>query len=84
VVQFVIENVLLTLVGSLIALLFSALVLRAINQNGTLTELQLGLNFTVFGWGVLLAVIFGVMSGVYPAWRMSRLRPVQALKGADR
>jgi putative ABC transport system permease protein len=83
VVQFVIENVLLTLVGALIALLLSALVLRAINQNGTLTE-QVGVNFTVLGWGVLLAVIFGVISGVYPAWRMSRLRPVQALKGADR
>lgn len=84
VVQFVVENVLLTLVGALIALLVSAFVLRAINTSGVLTELHLGLNFTVFGWGVLFAVVFGVISGVYPAWRMSRLRPVQALKGVDR
>ena len=27
---------------------------------------------------------FGTISGVYPAWRMSRLNPVQALKGASR
>jgi putative ABC transport system permease protein len=83
VVQFVVENVLLTLVGALIALLLSALVLRTLNISGTLTE-HVGVNLTVFGWGVLLAVMFGVISGVYPAWRMSRLRPVQALKGADR
>ncbi len=29
-------------------------------------------------------VAFGLLSGVYPAWRMSRLHPVQALKGASR
>ena len=28
-----------------------------------------------------LALLFGVLSGVYPAWRMSRLNPVDALKG---
>ena len=27
---------------------------------------------------------FGLLSGVYPAWRMSRLHPVAALKGASR
>jgi len=30
------------------------------------------------------AVAFGLISGVYPAWRMSRLNPVQALKGGSR
>ena len=28
-----------------------------------------------------LAILFGLISGVYPAWRMSRLNPVDALKG---
>ena len=28
-----------------------------------------------------LAVVFGLLSGVYPAWRMSRVHPVVALKG---
>ena len=45
---------------------------------------QLQLNYRIFGWGVLLAVAFGLLSGVYPAWRMSRLHPVLALKGASR
>jgi putative ABC transport system permease protein len=30
---------------------------------------------------MILAVAFGIISGVYPAWRMSRLNPVDALKG---
>jgi putative ABC transport system permease protein len=31
-----------------------------------------------------MALVFGVLSGVYPAWRMSRLNPVEALKGTTR
>jgi putative ABC transport system permease protein len=30
---------------------------------------------------MLLAAFFGVVSGVYPAWRMSRMHPVNALRG---
>jgi putative ABC transport system permease protein len=29
----------------------------------------------------VIAVAFGLISGVYPAWRMARLHPVDALKG---
>ena len=35
----------------------------------------------IFAWGLVLAVAFGLLSGVYPAWRMSRVHPVIALKG---
>jgi putative ABC transport system permease protein len=43
--------------------------------------LQIHLNLAVFGWGLLITVVFGVLSGVIPAWRMSRMDPVFALKG---
>jgi putative ABC transport system permease protein len=79
--QFVVENVLLTLAGGAIGLVLSALVLRALNQSGMFAHSAFSVNARVFSYGVLLAVAFGVFSGVYPAWRMARLHPVEALKG---
>jgi putative ABC transport system permease protein len=82
--QFVVENVFLTLIGAAIGFLIAAGLLSMINTSGVIQYADLHLNYRIFGWGVLLAVAFGLFSGVYPAWRMSRLHPVQALKGASR
>jgi putative ABC transport system permease protein len=82
--QFVVENLVLTLVGAALGFVASAWLLRAINDSGVIQYAELALNYRIFGWGVLLAVLFGLFSGVYPAWRMARLHPVQALKGASR
>jgi putative ABC transport system permease protein len=79
--QFLIENILLTLVGGLVGFFLSILVLRAIGQSGLFTYAEFSLNPRVFAYGMTLAVLFGLISGVYPAWRMSRLNPVDALKG---
>jgi len=53
-------------------------------HHGLIEYADLQLNYRIFFWGALLAVAFGLLSGVYPAWRMSRLHPVQALKGTSR
>jgi len=82
--QFVLENVLLTLVAAVLGLLLSAAVLHAINESGLIQHSAFTLNLRVFGYGLVIAFVFGVISGVYPAWRMSRLRPVEALKGGGR
>jgi putative ABC transport system permease protein len=82
--QFIIENVILTMAGGLVGLALSLFVLRAINKSGIIAYSQFGLNIRVFGYGLLLALAFGVVSGVYPAWRMSRLHPVEALRGGER
>ena len=82
--QFVIENVVLTLAGGAGGLVLSALVLRAMTASGVVPYAVLGINWRVFGYGFLMAVAFGVMSGVYPAWRMSRLHPAEALHGGRR
>jgi putative ABC transport system permease protein len=81
VAQFIVENVLLTLAGGAIGLLLSALVLRALNQSGFVAHSAFAVNLRVFGYGTLMAIAFGLFSGVYPAWRMARLHPVDALKG---
>lgn len=82
--QFVVENIVLTLCGALVAFVLSTAMLGAINRSGIVEHAGLGLNLRVFAWGVVTAVLFGVMSGVYPAWRMSRLRPAEALRGSAR
>ncbi|GAB4333830.1 MAG: hypothetical protein OHK0038_10290 [Flammeovirgaceae bacterium] len=82
VLQFVIENVFLTLVGGLIGLVLSLLALSYINSLEYISYAQLSLNFRVFLIGLVISLVFGILSGVYPAWRMSKLHPVAALKGA--
>jgi len=82
--QFVVENVALSLIGGLFGLLLSAAALRGITASGLIPYAELHLNARIFLYGVGIVVFFGVFSGVYPAWRMSRLNPVQALKGASR
>jgi putative ABC transport system permease protein len=82
--QFVVENVVLTVVGGLLGLFVAYGVLAAITSSGLIPYAVFRLNWRVFLWGLGIAVFFGLFSGVYPAWRMSRLNPVDALKGGVR
>jgi putative ABC transport system permease protein len=79
--QLVIENVVLTLIGGAIGLVLAAAVLAGINASGLVPYAQFALNFRIFLQGLGIALFFGLLSGIYPAWRMSKLRPVQALQG---
>ena len=79
--QFVVENIVLTLIGGLAGFVLSVIVLDAITRWELVPNAQFDVNVRVFAYGMLLAVVFGVLSGVYPAWRMSRLDPVNALRG---
>jgi putative ABC transport system permease protein len=79
--QFVLENVVLSLVGGAVGLGAAWIVLRLIERSGLIPYAVFSLNLRLFGFAVGLAVFFGILSGVYPAWRMSRLHPVIALRG---
>jgi len=84
VAQFVFENVLLTLIGGAISFVVAAIVIAALNRADLVTDAQFELNLRVFGYGIAIALFFGLFSGAYPAWRMARLQAVNALRGGAR
>lgn len=80
--QLVIENIVLCLAGGLLGLAATQGVLWWLESSQLIPYLKVSMNLPVFGMGMLLAFVFGLLSGVIPAWKMSRLDPVHALKGA--
>lgn len=78
--QFLVENLILTVIGGILGTLLSLIVIYLYNNSGMQADINLMLNYRVLGVGILLCLFFGVLSGVYPAWRMSRLNVVHALK----
>ena len=79
--QFLFENVVISVVGGLLALVSAALVLALLNQSDLIPYAHFSLNWRIAAWGFGFALAFGVISGVWPAWRLSRLTPIEALAG---
>ncbi len=82
VLQFIVENIILTLLGGLISIVLSFIILKLINGSNMLQNTELAINVTVVIYALVTCLVFGFLSGVYPAWRMSRLQVVNALKQA--
>ncbi|AYA37592.1 ABC transporter permease [Hymenobacter oligotrophus] len=80
--QFLTENLVLTALGGLLGLALAAGVLQLLNESQFIAHSHFGLSWRAFAMGLGLTVIFGLMSGVYPAWKMARLNPVDALRGS--
>jgi putative ABC transport system permease protein len=59
-------------------------VLRLLTASALVPYGDFHVNLRVFAWGLAFAVVFGVLSGAWPAWRLSRLHPVDALRGGAR
>ena len=78
--QFVFENVILTFIGGFIGLGLAILALNIFNSSKALGDVVLHFNMNVFLWSLLICLIFGILSGVIPAFRMSRMNIINALK----
>jgi putative ABC transport system permease protein len=79
--QLLFENLILTLIGGAISVPLSGLVLAILNRSGIVEYADFGINGRVLLWGLLASVVFSVLSGLYPAWRLSRLTPAEAMRG---
>jgi putative ABC transport system permease protein len=78
--QFLVENMILTVLGGVIGVLLSVIVLQILNRVDLIDHFQLRMNFQVLFYSLLACLFFGLLSGIYPAWRMSKLNVVTALK----
>jgi putative ABC transport system permease protein len=86
--QLFTESLLLSLSGAAVGLLFaqwaSRLLVRFLSSSNNHIFLELGLDWTVLGFTVGVAIVTGVLFGVTPAWRAVRVPPNAALKANGR
>jgi len=79
--QFVVENIVVTALGGLLGFILSYLVLAQIEANNLIPGISFYLTLNTFYYAFGMIFFFGILSGVLPAYKMSKLHPVAALKG---
>ncbi|MEP7267566.1 MAG: ABC transporter permease [Saprospiraceae bacterium] len=78
--QFLVENIFVSLLGTLIAIALSIISIYYINHTNLIAYSDLTINWKVLTLAIIFSFAFGLISGVYPAWRMSKMNIVEALK----
>ena len=88
--QFVFENLLLTLTGGVIGIIMSFIVVSLLGTSLSIpvsswnnVPLSFSFDVRVFTIALLSCLLFGLFSGVLPAIRMSKMKPVKYLKGGE-
>lgn len=79
-VQFIIENIVQTLIGGILGFGLALLSIYLINETRLMGDVVLKLNYRLFSYSLLICLIFGLLSGILPAYRMSKMHVVSALK----
>jgi len=77
--QFLTENLILTLLGGIIAFVFAFAILKVFQSMELITSKAFPFNVRIFLSGLGLCLLFGLISGVLPAARMSKLHIVESL-----
>jgi putative ABC transport system permease protein len=80
-VQFVYENIVVTVVGGILGFIGAWALLKGIDASGLMNLGDVDFSLRVYFYGFIVILIFGVISGLYPALKMSKLQIVTCLKG---
>ena len=78
--QFIFENLVLTFIGGLIGFLLALITIRYVNANDLLGIVRLAFSPRIFVYFLLVILLFGLLSGILPAYRMSRTNIGTALR----
>lgn len=78
--QLIFEHIILTFIGGIIGFVLAIVLLNVINASQMFPNTVLKFNLSVFGYSILIALFFGILSGFIPAFRMSRMHIVNAIK----
>lgn len=81
--QFMFENLFLTVFSGVLALILTILFCFLINSSNLIRGLHLKLNVISLLFIVVLWIIFGIITGFLPAFRMSRMQIIDALHQHD-
>ena len=80
--QFLIDAVLLCLIAFLLAIFLSVLLLPLFNQlSGKIISTNIFEHINYVESLLLIAVLIGLLSGIYPAFFLSGFQPISSLKG---
>lgn len=81
--QFLVESILLTIISMLIGFVIAEFFLYLVNGNLNMELSLLGqTTWIIFVIYMAIAIVIGVLAGIYPAFVMSAFNPIQVIKGA--
>jgi len=88
--QFVFENIMLTMLGGVVGIVLSYLVVALFGSEIEIpldffrsVEITYSFNILVFLSAFASCLLFAILSGVLPAVRMSKMKPVKVLRGGE-
>ncbi|OAV42671.1 ABC transporter permease [Lewinella sp. 4G2] len=78
--QFIFENMVLTVIGGIVGMALALMAISYINANDLLGTARLSYSTSVFLYFLLIILLFGFLSGILPAYRMSRANVAESLR----
>jgi putative ABC transport system permease protein len=82
-IQFLIENIIIILLGTIIAILLSWIFIKVFNASGVVQASNIRLNGDVILFSLVIALFFALLSGLAPAIRMSKLQIATILNNEE-